>query len=356
MPDAVHFDLSVVLPLSHDHGYAEACLDGWNAQSHPRERIQVVAVVEANEAEAVERAARLRARLRPWDLWLPVDDDNEAVLYDRGARAAGASLLLFTEAHCVPLPGAAAEAVDALAGGASAFSLRSGYLPTTALGRRQRELETAWYRSLPEGHWRGLSLRGFALPRDLFLELGGFQARHERFCEMALGAALHLGGHRIARSEEVLVLHGNAPTIAALGTALRACGRGQWRWRAEMEQRTPGLAAGLLGPLTRAGRVADALARLGWASGWRGAIARGLSRLRLGLADVVCRIPVSAGPLGRRAYRAYWRAGFDHGMVEAATEAAVTAHRERATSASAGRPVGERREPDTVGSAMESLL
>ena len=347
------FDLSVVLPLSHDHGYAEACLDGWNAQSHPRERIQVMAVVEAHEE--AELTARLRPRLRPWDRWLLVDDDNEAVLYDRGARGADAPLLLFSEAHCVPLPGAVAAAVEALADGAAAFSMRSGYLPTTALGRRQRGLETAWYRSLPEGHWRSLSLRGFALPRDLFLELGGFQARHERFCEMALGAALYLGGHRIARSEEVLVLHGNAPTIAELGLALRGCGRGQWRWRAETEQRTPGLAVELLGPLGWAGQVAGALARLGWASGWRGAIARGLSRLRLGLADVVCRFLVSAGPLGRGAYGAYWRAGFDHGMVEAATEAPVPARRERATRAIAGRPVGERGEPDTVGSAMEGL-
>jgi hypothetical protein len=355
VPDAVHFDLSVVLPLSHDHGYAEACLDGWNSQSH-RERIQVVAVVEAHQTEGVERAAQLRARLRPWDLWLPVDGDNEAVLYDRGARAAGAPLLLFSEAHCVPLPGAATAAVGALTGGASAFSLRSGYLPTTTLGRRQQELETAWYRALPEGHWRSLSLRGFALSRDLFLQLGGFQPRHERFCEMALGAALHLGAHRMVRSKEVLVLHGNAPTTAELGAALRSCGSGQWSWRAEMERRAPGLAAELLGPPTRAGRVAGALARRGWGSGWRGAIARGLSRLRLGLADVVCHFLVSAGPLGRWAYRAYWRAGFDHGMVEAATAAAVTVdRRECATRARAGRPAGERREADAMGPAMEGL-
>jgi len=155
--DPAPFDLSVVLPLSHDHGFGEACLDGWNAQSHPRERIQVVAVVEAREAAAL--AARLRPRLRPWDVWVPIDDDNDAVLYDLGARAAEAAFLLFSEAHCVPLPGAAAAAVAVLAGGAQAFYLRSGYLPTTALGRRQVELEADWYRSLGEGHWRSLSLR-----------------------------------------------------------------------------------------------------------------------------------------------------------------------------------------------------
>jgi hypothetical protein len=350
--DPAPFDLSVVLPLSHDHGFGEACLDGWNAQSHPRERIQVVAVVEAREAAAL--AARLRPRLRPWDVWVPIDDDNDAVLYDLGARAAEAAFLLFSEAHCVPLPGAAAAAVAVLAGGAQAFYLRSGYLPTTALGRRQVELEADWYRSLGEGHWRSLSLRGLALRRDLFVALGGFRAEHEHFCEMALGAALHLGGHRIVHSEDVLVLHGNAPTTAELGIALGSCGRGQWRWREEMDRLAPGLAAELLGPLTWAGRLARALARRGWVGGSGGALVRGLSALRLALAGLACGVLAGAPPLGRRAYRAYWRAAFDHGIVEAATAAPIVAHREHATRASAAWPVGGPPGPDTVGSAMES--
>ena len=320
MSETAQFDLSVVLPLSHDHGFAEACLAGWDAQSHPRSRLQIVAVVEAEEAAAAE--ARLRPLLRPGDLWLPVAGGNDAVLYDRGARSAQAPLLLFSEAHCVPLPGAAAAAVAALAGGAvEALSLRSGYLPTTALGRRQIELETAWYRLLGEEHWRSVSLRGLAVRRDRFLELGGFRAEHEHFCEMALGAALHRGGHRIVYSEEVRLLHGNAPSIDELGQALRSCARGQWRWREEMGRQAPGLASELIGPLTRSGRIAGMLARRGRADGWLGAILRRLSALRLGAAGVACGALVGAGPLGRWAYRAHWRAAFDHGILEAATAA-----------------------------------
>ncbi|HEV8238727.1 MAG TPA: hypothetical protein VGS57_05125 [Thermoanaerobaculia bacterium] len=329
--DLGSFDISVVLPLSHDHGFGEACLDAWNAQSHPRERIQIVAVVEAHEAAALE--ARLRPRLRPWDLWLSVDDDNDAVLYDRGARAADAALLLFSEAHCVPAPRAAAAAMEALGGGASAFCLRSGYLPTSALGRRQVELEATWYGSLGPGHWRGVSLRGLAMRRDLYVELGGFRVEHEHFCEMALGAALHLGGHRFVRSEEVLVLHGNAPTTAELGIALRSCGRGEWRWREEMERRAPGLADELLGPPTPTGRIADALARRSWARGSVGAAARGLTALRSGILGLACHTLVSVGPLGRWAYRAYWRAAFDSGVVEAATAPSMFARQTQSAPA-----------------------
>jgi hypothetical protein len=351
--DLASFDIAVVLPLSHDHGFGEACLDGWNAQSHPRRRIQLVAVVEAEHAGAL--AARLRPRLREWDLWLQIDDDNDAVQFDHGARAAEAPLLLLSEAHCVPLPDAAAAAVEALAGGAAAaFSLRSSYLPTTALGRRQVELEADWYRSLGAGHWRGVSLRGFALRRDLFVALGGFQAQHEHFCEMALSAALHLGGHRIVQSDDVLVRHGNAPTTAELGIALRSCGRGQWRWRGEMDREASGLANELLGPPTWSGRIAGALARHEWASGWPGAVARGLSALRFGLTGLLCDLLVNAGPLGSRAYRAFWRAAFDHGTVEAATAAPVRAARGcDAYVVAKAHPEGER-EAQAVP-AVESL-
>jgi len=362
VPEPGPFDLAVVLPLSHDHGFAEACLAGWDAQSHPRSRIQVVAIVEADEAAGA--ATRLRPLLRPWDLWLPVADDNDAVLYDRGARAAEAPVLLFSEAHCVPLPGAAAAAVKALAGGAAeAFSLRSGYLPTTAFGRRQIELEIAWYRSLGEGHWRSVSLRGLAVRRDRYVELGGFRAEHEHFCEMALGAALHRGGHRIVYSDEVLVLHGNAPTTAELGQALRSCARGQWRWREEMERQAPGLASELFGPLTRSGRIAGMLARRGWADGGRGAvlndilnvIVRRLSALRLASAGLACEALVGAGPLGRWAYRAYWRAGFDHGILEAATAAPYSPRTRQARPSTHERAAGELEAAGTVASGAGSV-
>lgn len=366
MHEPVPFDLSVVLPLSHDHGFAEACLAGWNAQSHPRSRIQVVAVVDADHVGALE--ARLRPLLHPWDLWLPVDDDNDAVLYDRGARSAAAPLLLFSEAHCVPLPGAAAAAVEALAGGAAeALALRSGYLSTTALGRRQSELETAWYRSLGEGHWRGLSLRGLAVRRDRFVELGGFRAEHEHFCEMALGAALHRGGHHIVYSDEVLVLHGNAPTIADLGQALRSCARGLWRWREEMERRAPGLASELFGPLTLGGRIAGALARPGWAGSRRAAtlndILNGilnhmvcrLSALRLASAGLACGALVGAGPLGRWAYRAHWRAAFDHGLLEAATAAPDPSRRRHGRPNAHEHAAGEMEAPETVVAGAGSM-
>ena len=113
-----------MLPLADEHGYGEACLAGWNAQTHPRPRLQLV-VVDPGEDEALER--RLRPLLLPHDRWLPVRSSNEAVLYDTGARAAEADVLLLTEAHCVPLPGAAA-AVHALFADATITGTETGSL------------------------------------------------------------------------------------------------------------------------------------------------------------------------------------------------------------------------------------
>jgi hypothetical protein len=100
-----------------------------------------------------------------------------------------------------------------------------------------------------------------------------------------------------------------------------------------MERQAPGLADELFGPLTWSGRMTGALARRERAGGRQLAIlnpilsvllnvtVRGLAALRLGSAGLACAALVSAGPLGRWAYRVYWRAAFDHGTLEAAMAA-----------------------------------
>ena len=52
--------------------------------------------------------ARLALRQEvPHDLWIQERNPTESVLYDRGARAATAPVVLFSEAHCVARPEAA---------------------------------------------------------------------------------------------------------------------------------------------------------------------------------------------------------------------------------------------------------
>jgi hypothetical protein len=316
MVEAQPFDLSVLVPLEDDRDQAEACLASWNAQSHPRERIQLVVVGQREELDA---GARLGALLRPWDLWLTIAGRNEAVVYDAGARAAAAPLLLFTESHAVALPAAAATTIGILRrGDADAVSLRSGHLRTTVFGRRQEELEDEWYPSLGPGHWRSLSLRGLAISRELFCRLGGFRAEHERFAETVLGVALHQGGHRIAGTDETLVLHGNSRNAAELEEGLRSCARGQWRWRVELETADPGMAEGLLGP---------PLVSRWWLAGSEGgpatiraALLRASATWELAAARAASVALVRAGRAGRWAFRAHWRAAYRYGLVEAVLE------------------------------------
>jgi hypothetical protein len=329
------------VPLTDEHGYAEACLAGWDAQTHDRERLQLI-VVDPLQEPTAER--RLRPLLRSGDVWMQVASPNEAVLFDRGARAALAPAILFTEAHCVPPPETASTVLDHLdAGGCAAVSLKSGYLPTTALGRRQTELEEVWNGALPAGGWRALSLRGFAVRRDTYLDLGGFRAHHERFAETALAASLALGGHRIGRTAEVTILHGNAPTPADLEGALRSCGRGQWRWRDELDVSNPGLADQILGPLPlrRPGRSRA------WATRPLGRLAlRASAAIRLTAARIAALGLVHAGSIGARAYFYYWREAFRFGFVEAWTE--TTRDREAAAAPGAFEQRSNRGDDGTI--------
>jgi hypothetical protein len=240
-------ELSVIVPLFDDHGMAEVCLESWKRQTCAGERLQLVVV---DHGVGASRARRLKERMGGGDLWIDSADAIESVLYDRGARAAGAPLLLFTEAHCVARPDAAKEVLRCFRDdGLSAAVVGGGHLDDGhPLSRMQAALERDWAAAWPAGHFRMLSLRGFAIRRDAYLALGGFQRAHGRFCETAMGIALARSGRRIGQTAPVID-HANCTRMADLVAALAGCARGQLAWRAEMDARMPGLADEWLGEI-----------------------------------------------------------------------------------------------------------
>lgn len=225
---------------------AEACLESWTRQTCARERLQLVVV---DYGVAARRAARLRRSLAAGDLWIESRDRNESGLYDCGARSASAPLLLFTEAHCLARSIAAAETLECFRDDTlDAAVIATGHLDCdNALARMQAALELEWFAAWPPGHPRTVSLRGFAIRRDAYVELGGFRRAHERFCETAMGIAIARSGRRIGRTPALLIDHTNTTRISDLAAALASCARGQLAWREQLDVEAPGLADELLG-------------------------------------------------------------------------------------------------------------
>jgi len=279
--------LTVVLPLIDDRGHGERALASWIGQTLAAERFEIVAVTPAPGGRL---ARRVRSLLRPQDRLEAAPGAAEMELYQAGARAARAELLLFTEAHCLAEPDAAEALLRRFAEPWTAASPRAGPaaaqlagepLASNAFAAFETRLLRDGLRAHPDDAWRRVSLRGFAVRRAAWEAAGGFATGCGRLAEAILGVRLLRLGYRIDDCPEVRVRHGNCSRARDLAAALRPHGRGQGAWRERCEA---GLERDFLPPLP------DWSDRAGWAP----RLARHALRIRLGI-------------LGRAALRRAWR-------------------------------------------------
>jgi hypothetical protein len=301
--------LSVLLPLADHRGLALASARAWAAQTLAPERYEVIAVADGREPRTAER---VRRALRPTDRLLTLPDRGEIELYQAGAEAATGPTLLFTESHCVPDPDAASALVHFLgATGTPAATLASGHLIRGGLAPLEARLDVRGRAERPpERWWAGVSLRGFAIRRDLFREIGGFRTELERFAETALAIELDRRGLRAAHVEDAVVNHGDCMWPGDLEAALLSLGRGR---RACLDLDTSGAYApylggrGCSGPSELDPRLARALCRTLLRGLGDVASACGRARARSS-AGALCRfLPVAVA--GARGAWLAWRAG-----------------------------------------------
>ena len=216
----------MVLPLGDDRGLAVASARAWVGQTLPGARYEVVAV---DDQRAPRRAAGVRQTLRADDVFIVKALAGEIELYQAGANAARGDFLLFTESHAVPTPRTAEALLDYFdCTGAPAATLRSAHIARGRLARLEERLGEVTRAERPEARWwADVSLRGFALRRSLFQELGGFRTELERFAETALTIEMDRRGLRAEEVTDALVHHGDCAWPGELEPALLGLGRGR---------------------------------------------------------------------------------------------------------------------------------
>jgi hypothetical protein len=282
--------LTVVLPLIDDRGHGESALASWIGQTLAAERFEIVAVTPHPGDRLARRA---RSLLRSHDRLETAPGAAEMELYQAGARAARGEVLVFTEAHCLAEPDAAAALLRRLAepwtaappragaAGPAAAQLAGEPLASNAFAAFETRLLRDGLRAHPDDAWRRVSLRGFAVRRAAWEAAGGFATGCGRFAEAILGVRLLRLGCRIDDCPEARVRHGNCSRARELAAALRPHGRGQGAWRERCEA---GLERDFLPPLP------DWSERAAWVP----RLARHALRVRLGI-------------LARAALRRAWR-------------------------------------------------
>jgi hypothetical protein len=197
--------VSVVVPLLRDREVEVDGLAAWTRQTLPTGAVEVVAV----SPEVPRPDAAVRRLLRRSDRLLVVPGMDESGLWDAGARTARGRVLVLTEGHTVPQPGCLAAAVAALEGGLDVACFESRAPELTAAAWLEDAVFQDWFeRRVDDGDPRAVSLRGVALPAEMYARAGGLHAQvHECFAERLLAARLDNAGARIGRASGAVVDH-----------------------------------------------------------------------------------------------------------------------------------------------------
>jgi Glycosyl transferase family 2 len=228
-------ELSVVLTLGDHQGHAVECVESWaRAQELPRERYEVV-VVGSGAERRVE--GQVRPLLTEHDRLLRLDSSEELELHDHGARAARGRWLLFTEAHTVAEPSCLSSLLRYLSEHES--SQAGACIRSTPDGSSKpvAKCEQRWYADgfeewSREGDWRKVTIRGFAIRRDAYLEAGGFEHRFGCFAETAMAATLADRGHRLGYAQQAAIKHYDATDLGQLTGYVREYREGEIAYRA----------------------------------------------------------------------------------------------------------------------------
>jgi len=214
-------DVSVVFALPDHRGLAPACISSWvTGQTLPGAGFEVVVVADGAEPEL---ELEIERRLRPGDRLLRRPPGHEIALYDAGVRAARGRWVLMTEPHCLAEPRCLEELLRMLEGSEyDGACLRSTGMPGNAVARmEERFFEEGFREWSRDGHWCKVVLRGFAVRRDAYEQVGGFQVGFRRFAEFLLAAQLHAAGKRIGYAPGASVRHLYTESLAELSPPVR---------------------------------------------------------------------------------------------------------------------------------------
>ncbi|MGE3806733.1 MAG: glycosyltransferase family 2 protein [Gemmataceae bacterium] len=199
--------LSIVFPLFELRWDTVKCLSSFcTGQTLPRELYEVIVVSDGADEE---RDQHLRAVLGPGDRFVVHPGANRAQMCNIGVANARTELIFSTESHCLAHPRCLEEIMKYLARhevDAASVASYDGCVNSFARveARRFNELKEVWDR--PDD-WRKIMIRGFAIPRKLWQEMGGLDERFPKFCEWLLAARMHERGQRIGVADRARVTH-----------------------------------------------------------------------------------------------------------------------------------------------------
>lgn len=206
---SAEFVFSVIIPLEFHRGQAIECMTGWTSgQTFPRRDYELILVCPPDFPE--DELATIRPVLSPWDQLVPSDGRHDMTLNAEGARKARGRVLFFTESHCIPLNDTLERTAEVFQKHPdwAGFSGMTQPITHNFLSQIEGEFFQKDIRYNMEVHpWRKVLDPCFAVRREAYFQVGGFEAEYGHFAEWLLAGRLHLAGLKIGHAPEVGVRH-----------------------------------------------------------------------------------------------------------------------------------------------------
>jgi succinoglycan biosynthesis protein ExoA len=233
--------VSVVVPMLDELGFIELCLEGFQAQTYPLDRLEVI-IVDGGSTDGSRELVEGWAGERPWIKVVENPDRRASAAFNRGVEAACGEVICLFSAHGVPNPDYVAASVRVLREtGASGVGGR--YLHIGLDGRSSAiGLAMVSPFGMASPHRYAAERRDVdtishpAYRADALEDVGPFDETLLRNSDYELNHRMTERGHR-------LVFDPGVESIYRPRASLRALGRQFWwygRWKRRVAAKHPG--------------------------------------------------------------------------------------------------------------------
>ncbi|WP_204103823.1 MULTISPECIES: hypothetical protein [Spirulina sp. CCY15215] len=226
------FKFSIIFPLTDHRGYALKSVKSWTQQDYPDENYEVIVASNTTDPTLNKQVQKM---LRPCDRMIFADTNNSRKLYDIGVRKSKNEMILFTESHA--------------SGASTCLQELNHYLKThdeKIVGCRNNGdndnylgefIDRLYFQEFDpekkEEYWHNLNVRGFAIPRKIYQDLGGFPLDLGCFASRIFSLGIFQSGHSVGYAEKANIYHYNSTYFHSSFIPQSSHGYNECRYRAK---------------------------------------------------------------------------------------------------------------------------
>jgi len=222
---------SIIIPLEFHRGVGTDCLAKWSELRRAGGRFELV--LAAPESMRDPEVESFTKHMGDGDQILYFPEEHDMNLVASGAKAARGDWLFFTESHVMPTDGLL-EAMDREITKHpewDGFSCRSIPIIHNALSKIEAEMYDRHIRENLQTHpWLKVLDQCFAIKREVYEKVGGFEPEFGHFSEWVFAARLKLAGFALGYAEQAEVRHYFAGNLRDLEKFTLDWGEGEVRF------------------------------------------------------------------------------------------------------------------------------